>query len=233
MSDIELYIPHQPDTIKGRLQTGFRRLSYDHWRRELKRRGLEVASIADVGCGPGFLLACLEQWFPAAHVTGVDASEKLLSIARERCGRSVLLKGDATSLPLASGSIDVVFALHVVEHLKEPEAFFLESMRILRPGGILIIATPNLCGIGSRLMKKKWQGYRDPTHISLGDPAVWRNYLNEAGFLLLRQGTTGLGGVPGMNRLPFGLIHWIPTFVFGFFQWSLGEAYVCVAGKPL
>jgi SAM-dependent methyltransferase len=186
----------------------------------------------DIGCGPGFLLACLEKWFPNAELIGVDASDQLLDVAKSRCKAMKALKGDACSLPLADASVDVLFALHVVEHLPRPADFLHEAHRVLRPGGLLVMATPNPEGLGAKIMKQKWSGYSDPTHISLNGPPFWRQVLNGAGFQVTRDGTTGLSGIPVLNRMPIGLIHWVPSFFFGFYRWQLGEAYVCTAQRP-
>ena len=236
MSEDCLYMPHPANTLRGKAQLVFRRLAYDFWRRKLNRFELAIRAhgaptIVDVGCGPGFLLHCLVGWFPKAAVIGIDADEQLLSVAQARCKSAKLLKGDAGLVPLEDHSADVVFALHVVEHLVNPAVFFQEARRILRPDGLLIIATPNADGLGARLMKDKWAGFGDPTHISLNGPAVWRSVVKDAGFTISSDGTTGLRGVPWLGRMPLGLIHWVPTFFFGFFPWSLGEAYVCIAQR--
>jgi SAM-dependent methyltransferase len=228
------YMPHHAqDSIRGRAKHLFNQLTYNVWRRELTRFSKlhpdRPLKIVDIGCGPGFLLGCFEGWFPAAELTGVDQSEDLLGVAKARCKKMIALIGDASSLPLPDGYVDVAFALHVVEHLPQPDQFFCEARRILRPGGLLVIATPNLEGIGARLMGKRWQGYDDPTHISLHGPSYWNEQMDKSGFEIVRHGTTGLSGIPLLNRLPLGLIHWIPGFIFGYFPWKLGEACVCTA----
>ena len=234
MTEKCLYMPQPEGTFRAKTERIFRRLSYDFWRRELKRVGLGKlpsgeCTMVDVGCGPGFLIGCLEAWFPNAHMVGVDANTDLLEIAKDRCKRSRFLKGDACQIPLKDKSADVLFALHVIEHLPNPRDFFCEAQRVLKPNGILAIATPNADGIGSRLMKDKWVGYSDPTHIALNGPRFWRTILSETGFVVARDGTTGLRGVPWFDRMPLGLTHWVPTFFFGFFPWELGEAYICAA----
>ncbi len=233
MSDTCLYIPAPEDTLRGQAQAIFRRLAYDVWRREvrryLKRTALEKLTIADIGCGPGFLLTCMERWFPNAELIGIDSDVQLLNIAKARCKSARTVQGDATSVALSAASVDILFALHVVEHLRHPEDFFSEARRILRPGGLLIVATPNSKGIGAKLMKDEWQGHSDPSHISLEGPLFWSKSIKAAGFEIVRDGTTGLSGIPLLNKMPLALIHWIPTFFVGYYPWSLGEAYVCIA----
>jgi SAM-dependent methyltransferase len=226
-------MPHAEDTIHGQAEKAFRFFSYNIWRREVRRsmrgRRDKRLRIVDVGCGPGFLLDCLETWFPEAELTGIDASDELLTIMKSRCRAATGFKGDACSLPLLTGSQDIAFALHVVEHLANPAQFFAEAYRVLRPGGLLILATPNADGLGARLMKRRWKGYRDPTHIALHGPCYWRQVATEAGYHVAREGTTGLSGIPILDRMPMGLIHWIPGFFYGYYPWRLGEAYVCIA----
>jgi SAM-dependent methyltransferase len=226
------YLPRAEDTVRGKGEKLFRMLAYDVWRRELSRfgRGQKNARlrVVDVGCGPGFLLGCIERWFPFAELIGVDQSEDLLEVAQSRCKSMTALKGDASRIPLPDGSADAAFALHVVEHLKQPDVFFAEARRVVRPGGLLVVATPNLDGLGSRLMKEKWSGYSDPTHISLHGESFWAEMFDRAGFDIAHRGTTGLSGIPGLRRMPLGLLHWIPTFICGYFPWKLGEACICV-----
>jgi SAM-dependent methyltransferase len=149
MSEIQerRYMPRAEDTILGKAENLFRLLQYRVWRLELmrfeaKHRTLRFR-IVDVGCGPGFLLRCFSRWFEGAELVGVDQSEALLQIAQSRCATMRALKGDACVLPLSTGYADVAFALHVVEHLSEPGLFFAEAHRVVRAGGILVIATPN------------------------------------------------------------------------------------------
>ena len=227
------YAPRAEGTFAGRAEKLYRQLAYDLWRRELKRffagHGTMRRRIVDIGCGPGFLLSFIGKWFEGAELTGVDQSEALLNIAQSRCKGMTALKGDASAIPLPDGYADAAFALHVVEHLAQPAQFFQEARRVLRPGGLLVIATPNADGWGARLMGRKWKGYSDPTHVSLHGPSYWSDLLNSSGFDIVQHGTTGLSGIPLLDRMPLGLIQWIPVFLFGYFPWLRGEAFVCAA----
>jgi len=53
--------------------------------------------------------------------------------------------------------------------------------------------------------------------------------LNGSGFDIVQHGTTGLSGIPLLDRMPLGLIQWIPVFLFGYFSWRRGEAFICAA----
>jgi SAM-dependent methyltransferase len=235
VTQAQLYMPRAEGTFRGNAENLFRRLQYSLWGREIRRFVADHPAsrlrIVDVGCGPGFLLRCFARWFHGAELIGVDQSAALLEIAQSRCEGMKPLLGDACALPLADGSADVAFALHVVEHLAQPGEFFAEARRVVRPGGLLVIATPNAASLGARIMGRKWIGFSDPTHISLHRSSYWSEMLDRSGFEIARQGTTGLSGIPLLNKMPLGLIHWIPSFLFGYFPWKLGEAYICVATR--
>jgi len=132
-------------------------------------------------------------------------------------------------MPFSDATFDLVIALHLVEHLSQPARFFAEAWRVLRGKGLLVIATPNPAGIGARLMGKCWAGWGDDSHISLNPPAYWRELIRGNGFVILKDGSTGLFGIPIFRKLPMALINWMPLLLFGFFPWEQGEAYVCVA----
>jgi len=103
--------------------------------------------VLDLGCGRGEVLwHCGER---GAHVLGLDFAPDALRLARETLGErapATLLRGDATRLPLADGSLDLVLALDLVEHLHPPELarLYSEVYRVLAPGGRLVVHTmPN------------------------------------------------------------------------------------------
>jgi SAM-dependent methyltransferase len=232
-SQVSSYMPASRGTIRGWVESRFRSLAYLLWKRELNRlvqnNRSRILRVVDIGCGPGFLLESLRSWFPNASLTGVDASEQLLAVMSSRCKDGRGLIGDACSIPLPDASEDVVFCLHVVEHLANPQQFFSEARRVLRPKGLLVMATPNLDGLGAKIMKENWIGYSDSTHISLHGAAFWRDVSMKAGFTIRRDGTTGLSGIPAFRHFPLGLLQRLPILLFGFFPWSKGEAYICVA----
>ncbi len=100
--------------------------------------------IVDVGCGDGTATHLVKRLDPGNTVIGVDWSAMALVQARAR-GLLVIQGGvDAAGLPLADSSADVVIMSELIEHLVDTDAAVDEARRILRPGGILLLLTPNL-----------------------------------------------------------------------------------------
>jgi SAM-dependent methyltransferase len=102
------------------------------------------AVVLDVGCGDGSALAVAARHNQCHLFAGVDWSADALRRAREH-GVAVLRGGvDAPGLPIASGAADVVIMSELIEHLVDPDSAIAEIRRVLRPGGALLLSTPNL-----------------------------------------------------------------------------------------
>lgn len=95
--------------------------------------------ILDVCCGTGDVALALEA--TGAEVTGLDFSEGMLAVARKKgTGRGVrFLQGDALSMPFADASFDVVTVAYGVRNLSDVPGGLRELLRVLRPGGRLVI----------------------------------------------------------------------------------------------
>lgn len=102
------------------------------------REGGRPLRIVDLGCGPGNTLRRLQPW---GTVYGFDYSLDALTFARGK-GVQRLLSGDSTALPIASGAVDCLVALDVIEHVENDEAALREIARVLRPGGIFLFTVP-------------------------------------------------------------------------------------------
>jgi SAM-dependent methyltransferase len=187
-------------------------------------------NILEVGCGAGYFLQCVEDWYPEAKILAGDFDRALIQFAKKHTKRAILLQLDAHKLPFENKCFDVIVSLQVIEHLKRPEKFLEEVNYCLKEKGLFLFATPNPSGIPAKLLGKKWQGYRCD-HISLRTPPEWRELFNKLGFEILEDGTTGLTGFKILQKFPFVLINWIPMAIFGFFPWQKGESYMAVARK--
>ena len=99
--------------------------------------------VLDIACGEGYGTALLAQ--VARHAVGVEIDRPTLSHAAAQYRRPNLryVAGDACRLPMAAASVDIAVSFETLEHLGEQEAFLAEIRRVLRPGGILLISTPD------------------------------------------------------------------------------------------
>ena len=112
---------------------------HDSLYRDLIGRHLEPGSrLLDAGCGR-YLRFCHE-FAGVAEVVGVDLER---SFDTDNQHRPFAVRGDIGALPFTSGYFDLVISRSVVEHLEDPPRVFLEFFRVLRPGGKVIILTPN------------------------------------------------------------------------------------------
>ena len=99
--------------------------------------------VLDVACGTGYGTALLAE--KAGRATGVDLAPDAVATARGRGGRATYLVGDAAALPFEPATFDRVCSFETIEHLPAdlvPNAL-AEFARVLRPGGELIISTPD------------------------------------------------------------------------------------------
>jgi SAM-dependent methyltransferase len=210
----------------------FFRLGYDFWRRTLGQYlpDNKTVKVLECGFGEGNLIQLMEEWFPSISLWGLDIDYPAIFQVQQMVQRVVLLQASAESLPFPDDQFNLVISFHVIEHLPHPEKFIAEAHRVLADRGILILATPNPLGIGARIMGAHWSGLV-PDHISLKPVDSWRAILNHQGFAILRDGTTGLSGIPIFRKFPLALLNWGPLFLFGFFPWRHGEAYISISQK--
>lgn len=94
--------------------------------------------ILDVGCGTGTLLKYLARY---GDVLGVDVDEQAIAFCRER-GVHKVQKIDSFPLPFEDNSFDLVTILDVLEHIEDDRGTLEDLYRVLRPGGMLMVAVP-------------------------------------------------------------------------------------------
>jgi SAM-dependent methyltransferase len=97
--------------------------------------------VLDIACGEGYGAAALMQ-AGATSVTGVDISPEACEHATRRYAIKTEV-GDALTIPLANASVDTIVSFETIEHVPKPEKFLDECVRVLAPGGQIIISTPN------------------------------------------------------------------------------------------
>jgi 2-polyprenyl-3-methyl-5-hydroxy-6-metoxy-1,4-benzoquinol methylase len=155
--------------------------------------------VLDVGCGEGWFTAALADAGCAA--VGIDvADEPLRRGRRRRADLDLRRVDDDTPWPLQEATFDVVWAGEVIEHVVDTAALFSEMRRVLRPGGLLLVSTPNhgrWTILGMALRRDAFARHFDPRsdHVRFYTPDSLRGVVADFGFEQIE--TTTWGGVPG------------------------------------
>lgn len=97
--------------------------------------------VLEAGCGEGYGADLIGD--VARRVIGLDYDESAVAHVKTRYPRVEMLHGNLASLPLPDAAVDVVVNFQVIEHLWDQGQFVAECLRVLRPGGVLLISTPN------------------------------------------------------------------------------------------
>jgi 2-polyprenyl-3-methyl-5-hydroxy-6-metoxy-1,4-benzoquinol methylase len=130
---------------------------------DILKSGPSGSRLIDVGCGVGQVVARLDADGYEAY--GVDVSEPNIEKARQISGRCQVY--DGRKLPFKDGFFAGAGALNVLEHVEEPEAFVRELVRVVEPGGRVLVSSPNFFRV---------LGFRDYHPHMRGLAHKWRNF---------------------------------------------------------
>lgn len=209
MRKTELYFDSISDDFEDRMNAfdlGARVAWFD---RAFAAQAAVKATLVDVGAGLGQFSAVGERH--GARVIPVDIAPNLVRRLRGRFPAATI--ASATDLPFATGSIDFVVSSECVEHTTDPERAVGEMLRILKPGGVLFLTTPNLVwrwsvGLAELLRLRNFAGIE--------------NWLSRGALRrILQTGGGQILGSTGLHVLPFQLVPLRPLirFVNNHGQW--------------
>lgn len=128
---------------------------------------IQPASILDIGCGCGFHDQEMARYPFVESVLGIDYSSKSIEAANKHYPHEKVQRMAADLADLHKGEYDLVVSWQVFEHLNDPHLYFSSALRVLRPGGWLVIFTPNRMRLTNlkRILKGEPVQYCDPQHF--------------------------------------------------------------------
>ena len=142
--------------------------------------------VLDVGCSSGYLSRPLSE--RGSTIVGLELDPEAAREAEQWCERVLVGDLETMELPLEPGSFDVVLCGDVIEHLRAPRAALARLRPFLKPGGRLVVSTPNVANWAIRLslLAGRWRytdrGILDRTHTHLFTRATLVEAVEAAGY---------------------------------------------------
>jgi 2-polyprenyl-3-methyl-5-hydroxy-6-metoxy-1,4-benzoquinol methylase len=199
---------------------------YELVERALAERSIAGGLLVDVGCGGGGLWRLLAQRFTdyrgldAVRYPGFPIEAEFLEIDLDR-----------TPWPIASGEADVVAAVETIEHLENPWTFMRALIALVRPGGWVIVTTPNqlsLLSLATLIVKGRFSAFQEvhyPAHRTALLEIDLRRLADESGL----ESVAVLYSHAG--RVPFTAWHYPPPLARRFPR-ALSDNVLIIGRKP-
>ncbi len=149
--------------------------------------GKSGGTLLDVGAATGFFLNIASK--RGFKVFGVEMSEFAAGIGR-KAGLDVR-QGSLREVKFPAEFFDIVTMFDVLEHMADPFAELQEVGRILKPGGLLVVNTPNGESFVGKVLKTKWYFIIPPEHLYYFSAKNLKKYLEKIGFEVVYSGTIG------------------------------------------
>ena len=146
----------------------------------------EGARVLDVGCSSGYLSRPLAE--SGSTVTGLELDPEAAEQARAFCDQVLVGDVERMDLPFEPASFDAVVCGDLVEHLRDPRAFFARVRPLIKPGGRIVLSTPNVANWAIRLsllfgrFRYSERGILDRTHAHLFTRKTLKEALEGAGY---------------------------------------------------
>lgn len=175
----------------------------------------------DIGCATGMLVRYLVDrgW----RAEGVEICAPAARFGRDMRGVTIHV-GTLDSQRFSDDSFDFVHFSHVIEHVPDPRGFLEEVVRITKPGGYVVIVTPNTASLQARLFGRRWRS-AIADHLNLFSGRTIRRLMEESGLSVCMTRTWGgiaAGIAPAIVKRP---IDWLAKLLgFGDVVLQLGRA---------
>jgi SAM-dependent methyltransferase len=170
------------------------RYSFRRFLQDLHRRRLDGGALLEVGCGYGFLLDEAKPYFDCR--VGIDFSA---AVERATGRADRVYQGDLDSLP-AQERFDCIILVSVIEHVHTPVDYLRTLRARLRPGGKVVVATPNVDSVFRRLLGVRWPAFQVvPEHVTFYNGSTLSALIKRAGY-------SGVTSLPYMRAYPANMV---------------------------
>ncbi|MBF0300715.1 MAG: class I SAM-dependent methyltransferase [Oligoflexia bacterium] len=154
---------------------------------EVKKHTKNIKNVLDIGCAFGYFMYLAKQQFP--HVYGIDISSFATKMVSKKYGFSTITADICSPEVLYSSrniKYDLVTMFDVIEHLSNPISAIKNIYDQLTEGGILVIKTPDISGLQSKIFYKFWYHYKPNEHLFYFSPVSITNLLLKANFEIIK-----------------------------------------------
>jgi SAM-dependent methyltransferase len=195
----------------------------------------QPGKVLDIGCGPGFFLEAAQA--KGYDVYGLDPSEYIVNVAREKFGDQIR-QGVIDTADYPAESFDLVGAFDTFEHIYRPLEWLEHVRRVLKPGGLLALTTPDPASLLAKISGRGWVSFKLPEHVFYWSPATIRRAL-EKDWEVLEINRAGQYATLGflfrrlfkINSNPRGIIKWKLDLLNKFSIYSDNGSMTVIARK--
>lgn len=146
-------------------------------------------AVVDIGCGAGGITIALARDYGAAKVIGLDVEEPVCGLSRKRAAeagladRVEILQVEPGPMPLADGSVDIVFSKDSIVHIPDKENLTRDAFRVLKPGGMFVASDWLISHDGDPSPEMAAYIAQEDLNFGMASPDRYRKALVAAGFM--------------------------------------------------
>jgi len=156
--------------------------------------GITGGSLLEVGCGYGYLLQEARPYFD--RLVATDFSSGAVEKAARKADKVYL--GGIDAVPQEE-RFDCIIAVEVIEHIYDPNRFIAHLKTMLKPGGWLVLATPDMGSWWRRVLGRRWPSFKLPEHVTYFDQRTLSALFEKQGFESMRR-------IPSPHAFPLAVV---------------------------
>lgn len=202
----------------------------------------EKGSLLDIGVGTGLFMEIAQRL--GFDVYGLDVSKYAIQAVAKRLNLKVgkkLVISELKKKTFPQNFFNVVNMRHSIEHVSDPKQLLKNVLTVLKPGGVVAVATPNSYGVHAKIFGDLWPHWSPPYHIQFFSKKSLKKLIGEVGFEVVEYKTEELTnydllrallkkfGVPINYNRPTQLTYAVNNLLA---KYGLGEGLLLIARKP-